>query len=144
MTNHSNYDNSFSFIVACKTGNLNTVEKLLPGANPKKQDSIALRMAAENGHANIVKLLISVSDPKAYNSQALQLAAINEHTECVQLLIPVSDYRLALRIMNEANWNTTLLQHCVDKYESVQQQQRLTDLLKTVDTNTKFSVKRKI
>ena len=56
------------------------------GANPKTNDSCALRWAASNGHTEIVKMLIPVSDPKAYDSVALRLAALNGHTEIVKML----------------------------------------------------------
>jgi len=60
-------------------------------ADPKADNSYALRWAAEYGHTEVVKLLIPVSDPKANNSGALRRAAIYGHTEIVKVLIPVSD-----------------------------------------------------
>ena len=62
------------------------------GADPKADNSYALRWAAKNGHLEIVKLLLPVSDPKANESVALRWAAENWHlVEMVKLVLPVSD-----------------------------------------------------
>ena len=82
---------------------IKVIQELLDeGANPKADDSEALRRAAGNGHLEVVKLLLPVSDPKARDSEALRWAAENGHLEIVKLLLPVSDPKandgLALRL----------------------------------------------
>ena len=58
------------------------------GAEPKANDSYALRWAAEYGHLEIVELLIkNGADSKADNSSALQWAATNGHLKIVKLLL---------------------------------------------------------
>lgn len=85
-------DESYALRWAANNGHLEIVKLLLEaGADPKAFNSDALKCAAENGHLEIVKLLIPVSDPKAFNSFALLWAAMNGHLEIVKLLIPVSD-----------------------------------------------------
>jgi ankyrin repeat protein len=63
------------------------------GADPKWENSWALRIASRKGHLEVVKFLIPISDVKAFDSQALRLASRNGHLECVKLLIPLSDVK---------------------------------------------------
>ncbi len=81
------------FAVAALGGRVNDVKQLLEaGADPKANDSRALRMSARNGHLEMVKLLLPVSDPEADDSLALRWAAENGHLEIVELLLPHSDH----------------------------------------------------
>jgi len=66
-------------------------ELIKEGADPKVNDSRALRLAAAYGYKEIVELLIPVSDPKACDSYALRVAATYGYKEIVEMLIPVSD-----------------------------------------------------
>ena len=70
----------------------NMFKKLIKeGADPKANNSQALRYASYNGHLDIVKLLIPLSDPKADDSEALRYASRYGHLDIVKLLIPLSD-----------------------------------------------------
>jgi hypothetical protein len=72
--------------------NVKTIKKLIAeGADPKANDSYALRWASKYGHTEVVKILIPVSDPKTFNSAALRLASRNGHYDIVKLLISLSD-----------------------------------------------------
>lgn len=84
-------DESYALRWAANNGHLEITKLLLPMSDPKDHVSEALRYAAMDGHLEIVKLLLPVSDPKAFNSFALRWAAMNGHLEIVKLLIPVSD-----------------------------------------------------
>lgn len=64
---------------------------LRAGANPKHENSLALRLASGGGHAECLRLLIPISDATAFDSHALGWAAQHGYAECVELLIPVSD-----------------------------------------------------
>ena len=61
------------------------------GANPKHENSLAMRMASGGGHAECLRLLIPISDATAFDCEALVWAAQHGYAECVELLIPVSD-----------------------------------------------------
>jgi ankyrin repeat protein len=84
-------ENSLALRWAADKGHLEIVKLLLPLSNPKANNSDALRYAALHGHLEVVKLLLPLSDPEAYNSEALRSAAQNGHLEVVKLLLPVSD-----------------------------------------------------
>lgn len=85
-------DNNSALVQACKDGNLDEVQRLLPTSNPRAHNnSAAVRWAADAGHLEIVRLLAPLSDLQS--CLAVQAAA-NGHAECVRLLIPVSDANL--------------------------------------------------
>ncbi|MDD4082043.1 MAG: ankyrin repeat domain-containing protein [Sphaerochaetaceae bacterium] len=71
--------------------NLEVIKRLIDeGADPKVDDSYALRWAAENGYLDIVKILLPLSDASARDNEALVIAARYGHLEIVKLLIPFS------------------------------------------------------
>lgn len=139
-------NNSEALRWAAQWGHTDCVILLLPVSDPKANNSEALRRAASKGHAECVKRLIPVCDPKALDSHALMLAASNGHTECTQQLIPFSDYQFVLEMMLADNYDTTLLQQCIDEYEALQQKEYLTThLQKNFKSNpAPSSLKRKI
>lgn len=129
---------------AAENGHIECVKLLIPVSNPKAMNSYALRWAAYSGHMECVKILIPVSDPKEDNSAALRFAAQGKHIECVKLLIPMSDCNRALSTLQNYGEDTTFLQQCVDEYEALQQQQRLTQTLDAVSNTKNNSIKRKL
>lgn len=77
---------------AAKTGDRAKILKLLAGgADPRSEESLALRAAAYDGHEACVRLLLPLSDARAMESDALKLAAAYGHEECVRILLPASD-----------------------------------------------------
>ena len=76
--------------------NVETFQELLKeGADPKAENSYALRYASYNGHLDIVKLLIPLSDPLHMNSQSLINAALMGHYDIVKLLLQAGSNPLA-------------------------------------------------
>lgn len=165
--------NSRQLIKACRSGNLDAVNQLLPVSDPKAFDSAALHWAAIDGRIAIVKLLIPVSEPQADDSKILQIAsaqghtdivkmllphsdakakrsrallnaAINGHVECMTLLIPVSDCNTVLKDLNKYKNDTTVFQKCVDEYETLQQKERLCSSLSGIKSTQYNASKRKI
>jgi len=64
------------------------------GADPKADNSIALRWAVGNGYLEIVELLIKRgADPKTDNSWPLQIATECDHRGIIKELIPISDLK---------------------------------------------------
>ena len=90
-------DDSEALRLAARNGHLECVKLLIPHSDPATNDSAALRWAANYGHLECVKLLIPYSDPKADGSAALRRAAEEGHLECVRELIPYSDPEAAIR-----------------------------------------------
>lgn len=70
---------------------LEVADFLRAGANPKYQNSLALRLAAGGGHVECLRLLIPLSDATACDRHALVWAATHGYADCVRLLIPASD-----------------------------------------------------
>lgn len=135
---------SYALLTACLYGHTEVVKLLLPVSDPMVENSYPLRAAARAGYLDIVKLLLPVSEPKAQGSYALRLAAQEGHIECVTLLLPVSDYQLVVKKLLDENKDVTLLQQCIDEYESLQQKERLTIQVDKVVENANKSVKRKM
>lgn len=106
---------------------------------------MCLTQNAKNGHIEIVKLLIPFSDVKAIDSIALKWALRSDigNIECVKLLIPHSDYNLVLMDTSLSNSERQLLQHCVNEYEVMQQQERLQASIEPL-LNEQHSAKRKM
>jgi hypothetical protein len=66
-------------------------ELVADGADPKADNSFALRIATALGYTDIVKFLLPITDPKANDCIALRRAFQYGYSDLVNLLIPHSD-----------------------------------------------------
>ena len=83
-------ESSIALRLAAQKGSAECVRLLLPGSDPKADESYALRIAAKYGHVECLRLLLPVSDAKAEKWAALRWAAQSGHAECVRMLLAVS------------------------------------------------------
>lgn len=141
-----------ALLAAVEGGYTNVVEALVPYSNPKDDDNLALRIAIRQGDVPIVKLLIPVSNPNDHHGYLLQMAfqsyTINDqnpnHLETVKLLIPHCDYKLVIDRLNKNKHNKTVLQQCIDDYETLLQRDRLHQTLEPIAVQKTVSEKRKM
>lgn len=141
VADHDDINRVFKYAV--QHGNIKIVELLLPFADPTLDKSYALIQSALNNHVDIVKMLIPVSNPKDNNSCALYAAATNDNKELIEMLVPLCDYETIKQILLEQKKDTTSLEYFIEKYERLQQKERLTDAIKHTNESHR-SVKRKI
>lgn len=97
---YSRNEVSGALVWLAEQGFLEGVQTLLPHANVKLNNSLALRNAARAGHAHVVECLIPLSSVSINHSQAMRAAAKHLHAEVVALLLPhatVEDATLAIR-----------------------------------------------
>lgn len=137
-------DNSLALREAALNGQSYVVQLLIPLSDPKAHDSEALMLAARHGHTECVKRLIPVSDPKARDSEALGWAACNGFLDIVKLLLPVSDYLRVLQDLQERDQDTVAFQCCIDDYEALQLKKRLQRKISRCIENKNNRVMRKI
>lgn len=130
MPTDQHIDNNFALVQACKDGNLDEVQRLLPMSNPRAHNSAAVRWAGDGGHLEIVRLLAPLSNlqsclavqaaaingqvevlhclleydiPPAIQRNALELAATACNAEIFKLLIPGSNYQQVLQNIQHTN-----------------------------------------
>lgn len=76
-------------VAAAISGDFDALESALArGADPKRDESQALRCASAFGHLECVKRLIPLSNPLAMKSLPLQTAARHGQSACLSLLMP--------------------------------------------------------
>lgn len=131
------FNNSEALREAAFQGLTEYLQLLIPVSNPKANNSQALCWAAQEGHIECVTLLIPVSNPTANESYALTRAVQFKRTDIIKLLIPVSDVNTVLQYAQEHNFDTTVLQQCIDEYEALQQKDRLSAELHKITDNKK-------
>jgi hypothetical protein len=76
------------FLIACESGDYNTVIETIDFINIHYEDDYALRFSCRNGHKNIVVLLVEHSaNVNAADNTPINVAAKSGHIEIVQYLI---------------------------------------------------------
>lgn len=141
VADHDDINHVFSH--AAQHGNINIVELLLPFADPTFDKSYALIQSAFNNHVDIVKMLIPVSNPKDNQSCVLYAAVTNDNKELIEMLVPLCDCETVKQILLEQKKDITSLEYFIEKYERLQQKERLTDAIEHIG-EPHCSVKRKI
>eukprot|EP00455_Lapot_gusevi_P044630 TRINITY_DN5604_c0_g2_i1.p1 TRINITY_DN5604_c0_g2~~TRINITY_DN5604_c0_g2_i1.p1 ORF type:complete len:127 (-),score=20.29 TRINITY_DN5604_c0_g2_i1:50-430(-) len=101
--------NQHYFTVACETGDVNEVDRLLqmPGVNARFEGNYAIGIAASNGHSAVVDRLLREPYVADVANYAIQLAAKNGHLAVVDRLLQVpgldvtADNNSAIRLAAE-------------------------------------------
>ena len=77
------------FVFACGSGDITTVETLLPSVDPSARNNWAIQVASCYGHIEIVRLLLEDPrvDPSACSNYAIRWASENGYLEVVRLLL---------------------------------------------------------
>ena len=84
-------NNSEALRIACQFGLLDIVKLLLPVSDPQSNNNHPLRVAAGHGHVEVVRYILPFTNPKDVNSAALLAAAYNQHWEIADMLFDASD-----------------------------------------------------
>ena len=96
------------FLIICRIGIYEVVERLIGSADVHADDDCALRLASCNGHYNTTKLLLEhKADVHADDDYALRCASHNGHYSIVELLLEhkanvyaLNDYAIRLSSHN--------------------------------------------
>lgn len=129
-------NDSEALLLAATWGHTQCVERLIPVSNPNDDDGYFLIYAAQRGQVECLQLLLPYCDAKLNNSLALQCAVIGGHWECVDALYAHSDVHVALTDLdnNNARHHYEKWQPLRERWESEQQQQRLTQAVGLTNT----------